>query len=67
MLHGSKDVFSASVRRNWDKFARPAGEVELLIGSEVAHLHPTHQETLGRMVVKKSIFGSGWVMNGSTP
>ena len=53
------------MRRNWDKFTRPAGEVELLIGSEVAHLHPTHHETVGRMVVKKSIFGAGWVMNGA--
>ena len=41
------------------------GEVELLIGSEVAHLHPQYQETVGRMVVRKSIFGTGWVLNGA--
>ena len=44
--------------------ARPVGEVDLLIGSEVAHLHNTHMETAGNMVVKQSIFGTGLVLNG---
>ena len=34
------------------------------MGSEIAHLHPTHFETSGKMVVKQSIFGTGLVMNG---
>ena len=37
----------------------------MLIGSEVAHLHPRHFETVGNMVVRKSIFGPGWVLNGA--
>ena len=41
------------------------GEVDLLIGSEVAHLHPVQHVTVGKMVVKTSIFGGGWVLNGS--
>ena len=64
-LDGIRHEFSEEVRMNWDKFARPTGEVELLIGSEVAHFHPQYQETVGRMVVRKSIFGTGWVLNGA--
>ena len=64
-LDGIKHEFSVDVRKNWGKFSRPTGEVELLIGSEVAHLHPQHQETVGRMVVRQSIFGTGWVLNGA--
>ena len=63
-LDGIKHQFSKTVQGNWDKFARPTGEVELLIGSEVAHLHPRPFETVGMMVVKTSIFGSGWLLNG---
>ena len=64
-LDGIKHEFSEEVKMNWDKFARPTGEVELLIGSEVAHLHPQYQETVGKMVVRQSIFGTGWVLNGA--
>ena len=64
-LNGIRHEFSEVVKRNWDKFSRPTGEVELLIRSEVAHLHPRHFETVGNMVVRKSIFGSGWVLNGA--
>jgi hypothetical protein len=58
-LDGIKEV-----QRNWGKMARPDGDIEVLIGSEVAHLHPVHSETVGNMVIKKSIFGTGWVLNG---
>ena len=64
-LGGIKHEFSVAVRENWEKLSRPEGEIELLIGSEVAHLHPVHYETVGRMVVKTTIFGSGWVLNGA--
>ena len=64
-LDGISHEFSTDVRTNWDQMNRPTGEVDILIGSEVAHLHPVHFETMGRMVVKKSIFGSGWVLNGA--
>ena len=64
MLDGIKHEFSKEVQRNWSKFARPVGEIEVLIGSEVAQLHPVHHETVGKMLVKKSNFGTGWVLNG---
>ena len=63
-MDGIKFEFSLEIQNQWDKLARPEGEVDLLIGSEVAHLHPTHMETAGKMVVKQSIFGSGLVLNG---
>ena len=63
-MNGIKFEFSVEVQNQWDKMARPEGEVDLLIGSEVAHLHPTHMETAGKMVVKQSIFGTGLVLNG---
>ena len=37
-----KGEFSVTVQVNWEKLARPSGEVDLLIGSEMAHLHPVH-------------------------
>ena len=63
-LDGIKYHFSNEVQANWGRMARPTGEIEVLIGNEVAHLHPTHFETMERMVVKKSLFGTGWVLNG---
>ena len=65
-LEGIKEEFSSVVQLNWDKMVRPSGQqIDLLIGSEVAHLHPVQMETVGRMVVKTSIFGQGWVLNGA--
>ena len=52
VMDGIKFEFSVKIQNQWDKLARPEGEVDLLIGSEVAHLHPTHMETAGKMVVK---------------
>ena len=61
-----KGEFSAAVQLKWDKLERPSGQqIDLLVGSEVAHLHPVHTETVGKMVVKTSMFGSGWVLNGA--
>ena len=34
------------------------------MGSEVAHLHPTAEEIVENLVIKKSMFGSGFVLNG---
>ena len=64
VMDGIKFEFSVKIQNQWDKLARPEGEVDLLIGSEVAHLHPTHMETAGKMVVKQSKFGTGLVLNG---
>ena len=63
-MEGIKYQFSEGVQEQWDKLARPEGEVDLLIGSEAAHLHPTQMETAGKTLVKESIFGSGLVLNG---
>ena len=63
-LDGIKYQFSQTVQASWSRLARPTGEIEVLIGNEVAHLHPTHYETVGNMVVKRSQFGTGWVLNG---
>ena len=59
-----KNQFSIEVQENWNSLQRPVGQVDILIGSEQAHLHPTHYETVGKMTVKRSIFGEGWVLNG---
>ena len=52
-----KNQFSVEVQDNWNSLQRPVGKVDLLIGSEQAQLHPVHFETVGKMTVKKSIFG----------
>ena len=65
-LDGVKHEFSTEVQEVWDAVSqRPSGEVELLVGSEVAGLHPVAHETRGDMVVLKSQFGSGWAIYGS--
>ena len=63
-IEGIKHKFSQEIQSQWVGLSRPEGEVDLLVGSEVAHLHPIHLETIGMMVVKKSIFGTGLVLNG---
>ena len=37
-----RNEFSEGIQQHWGDFARPTGEIELLIGSEVANLHPQH-------------------------
>ena len=64
-IEGIKHKFSQEIQSQWEGLSRPEGEVDLLVGSEVTHLHPIHLETIGKMVVKKSIFGNGLVLNGS--
>ena len=64
-LEGIQNEFSGDIQQHWGDFARPIGEIELLIGSEVANLHPQHFETVGGLVVKQSVFGTGWVLNGA--
>ena len=65
-IEGEKHKFSEEVQKSWDKLQRPTGEVGLLIGSEVAHIHPIHHETVGSMTVKRSSFGSECVLNGAS-
>ena len=65
MLEGIRYLFSPKLQERWlDWGVRPEGAVQLLVGSEVAHLHPKLLVVVGNMVIKSSIFGSGLVLNG---
>jgi len=65
-LEGVRHEFSTEIQETWNAVScRPSGEIELLVGSEVASLHPVAHETRGDMVVLKSQFGSGWAIYGS--
>ena len=67
-LSGIKFLFSAKMQERWiDWGTRPDGAVQLLVGSEVAHLHPKFEEVVGNMVIKTSMFGTGLVLNGGHP
>ena len=67
-LDGVKYMFSDKMQEKFlDWGVRPSGQVELLVGSEVAHIHPTADETVENLVIKKSIFGTGLVLNGGHP
>ena len=64
-LDGVKHMFSDEMQEKFlDWGVRPSGQVELLVGSEVAHLHPTADETVENLVIRRSIFGTGLVLNG---
>ena len=67
-LNGIKYLFSQKIQDRWlDCGVRPKGAVQLLVGSEVAHLHPKFEEVVGNIVVKSSMFGTGLVINGGHP
>ena len=46
---------------------RPTGQIDLLVGREVANINPLHHETVTDLVVMKSIFGEDWTMYGHHP
>ena len=53
------------MQRKWDLIAdRPQGDLELLVGSELAGLHPELLEKSGDLRVMKSQFGNGYLLNG---
>ena len=64
-----KMEFSTQVQERWELIcSRPEGrKVELLVGSEVAGLHPTYLEEVGDLVVLKTRFGTGYTMYGTAP
>ena len=65
-LDGVKLLFSDKLRRQWEKVtARPRGEIQLLVGSEVASLHPIQEEAVDELVIAKSQFGDGWAIHGT--
>ena len=60
-LDGVKHLFSEETKSIWHKVCqRPQGEVQLLVGSEVAGLHPQPAEVVDNLVLTKSMFGQGW-------
>ena len=64
-LDGIKFIFSDSMQQRWaDWGERPQGAEQLLVGSEVAHLHPKAEEVVENLVIKSSMFGTGLVLNG---
>ena len=67
-LEGIKYMFSTEMQNKWQDWGvRPDGAVQLLVGSEVAHLHPRTEEIIDNLVIKSSIFGTGLVVNGGHP
>ena len=67
-LEGVKHMFSLEMQEKWlDWGVRPEGAIQLLVGSEVANLHPQAVEVVGNLVIKSSIFGTGLVLNGGHP
>ena len=60
-----KNLFSKQAQKKWDLIAeRPQGEVELLVGSEHAGLHPVVLEKSQDLRVMKSQFGNGYLLHG---
>ena len=58
--------FSLTMQEEWTRLTqRPRRPVELLVGSERIALHPVHVEGSGNMVIKKSLFRTGLVLNGT--
>ena len=67
-LEGVKYRFSAEMQEKWSDWGvRPEGAIQLLVGSEVASLHPIAVEVVENLVIKSSMFGTGLVLNGGHP
>ena len=47
-----------------DKLGRTGGELDLLVGSDLAHLHPKAVTEVGSLSLLKSKFSTGWTMMG---
>ena len=68
VISGVRHFFSKEVQEKWDWLAeRPEGDIELLIGSEMAGLHPDTLEKVGDLKVMKSQFGRGVLLTGRHP
>ena len=46
------------------KLSRDSGQVDLLLGSDLASLHPVKVATVGQLVIMKSVWGTGWTVMG---
>merc|ERR1712079_203609 len=49
-----------------EKLSRTSSSLDLLIGSDMAELHPVRAATIGKLVILRSDFGSGWSVMGSS-
>ena len=47
-----------------EKLHRSSGSIDLLIGSDLASLHPHKVAAVGDLVILKSKFGTGWTVQG---
>ena len=47
-----------------DKLARKSSDIDVLIGSDLASLHPQFVTNIGDLVILKSQFGTGWCVMG---
>ena len=47
-----------------EKFEFPSGTLDLLIGTDIASIHPTAVHTIDNLVIMSSQFGSGWTLMG---
>ena len=47
-----------------DKLQRDGGEVHLLVGSDVASIHPEKIASIGELVIMKTVFGNGFTTMG---
>ena len=57
---GIKEVFAKEVAD--EDLDREAGDLDLLIGTDLAELHPTPVETKEKLILLKSRFGTGWTL-----
>ena len=46
------------------KLDRKGGDIKMLIGTDVASIHPVKVANLGDLIIMKTIFGTGWTMMG---
>ena len=47
-----------------EKISRVGGELDLLIGSDLANLHPKFVANINHLVILRSLFGTGWTFMG---
>ena len=60
---GIEQIFPEHDVRDAD-VTRVAGYLDLLIGTDLAELHPIHVQTIQKLVLLKSRFDSGWTLFG---
>lgn len=64
-LDGVKQFFSQNLSDQWEAVTkRPKGQIQLLIGSERAGIHPRGVETVEDLIISESMFGNGWAIHG---